>query len=324
MKFDTLVIGAGWSGLTAATHLAAAGQRVCVVEKSRGPGGRSATRRNGKDRYDHGAQYFTARTAAFGRQVQQWRDDGWIEKWTPRLTAIGGDGGHRDPESVQRFVAMPGMNGVCRQLADALDCRFEAWVQALDHDSHWTATLADGDTIDASRLLITAPPAQAAALLGDGHPLSAELSGVEFDPCIALMAAFERPLDTRFDAAFVNESGPLNWLARNSSKPGRTGECWVAHATGEWSRAHLDEDFDALADALAPALCEHLGVDLARLRSRMAHRWRYAQAVEPREAGFLACDEQNLAVAGDWLAGSRVEGAWRSGRKAAEWLAETG
>ncbi|NKI34464.1 NAD(P)-binding protein [Wenzhouxiangella sp. XN79A] len=322
--FDTLVIGAGWAGLTAAARLTEAGQRVQVVEKSRGPGGRSATRRDDKNRFDHGAQYFTARSAAFGRQIQQWRDDGWIEKWTPRLAVLGGDGGHRDTENVQRFVAVPGMNGVCRRLAEGLECRFRSRVERLEFEAHWTAMLEDGEVIEARRVLVTAPPAQAAALLGPTHPLHGELAGTVFHPCITLMAAFERALEPRFDAAFVNDDPTLDWIARNSSKPGRSGECWVAHATAEWSRAHLEEDVESLAAALAPALCARLEVPEASLKSVAAHRWRYAQAAAPRQDGVLVHAEQRLVVAGDWLAGSRVEGAWSSGRKAADWLAGTG
>lgn len=321
---DTLVIGAGWAGLTAATHLVEAGQAVLVVEKSRGPGGRSATRRDEKDRYDHGAQYFTARSAAFGRQIQQWRDDGWIEKWTPRLAVLGGDAGHHDPETVQRFVGLPGMNGVCRRLADALECRYETRIDRVDFDGDWIATLTSGETIEARRLLITAPPAQAAGLLGPDHPLRAALEGVAFDPCITLMAAFDGPLEPRFDAAFVNDDPTLGWIARNSSKPGRSGECWVAHATAKWSREHLDDDFDALAAAMVPALCSRLEVPIERIRRSQAHRWRYSQSVETHDDGLLVLEDQRLAIAGDWLAGSRVEGAWTSGRKAGAWLADLG
>lgn len=318
---DTLVIGAGWSGLTAASRLAAAGQRVLVLEKSRGPGGRSATRRDGKRRFDHGAQYFTARSAAFGRQLQQWRDDGWIEKWTPRLAVLGGDAGHHDPEAVQRFVALPGMNGVCRRLADALDCRFEARVEALTFDGHWTATLADGERVEARRLLLTAPPKQSAALLGADHPLHAALNEVEFDPCFAVMLAFDEALTPRFDAAFINDDPVLSWMARDSSKPDREGECWVAHARGDWSRAHLEESTETLEPTLVDAVCRRIEVAAQSPTRVHVHRWRYSQAVAPREEGVLVQEDQGLAIAGDWLAGSRVEGAWRSGRKAADWLA---
>ena len=321
---DTLVIGAGWAGLTAAARLAGAGQRVLVLEKSRGPGGRSATRRDGKDRYDHGAQYFTARSAPFGRQIQRWRDDGWIEKWTPRLAVLGDADRHHDPETVQRFVAVPGMNGVCRRLAEGLDCRFEARVVTLDFDTRWTATLDDGSTCEARRVLLTAPPAQAAALLGEHHPLHAELADVRFHPGLTLMAAFDSSLEPRFDAAFVNDDPVLTWIARNSSKPGRGGECWVAHATPEWSTDRLEDDFDAVIRAMAPRLCERLEVADSALKSAAAHRWRYAQAVEHHDDGIRVHAGQRLAIAGDWLAGSRIEGAWTSGRKAADWLADIG
>lgn len=48
------VFGAGLSGLAAAGRLAAAGHEVCVLEKSRGLGGRMATRRTEGTVLDHG------------------------------------------------------------------------------------------------------------------------------------------------------------------------------------------------------------------------------------------------------------------------------
>ncbi|NIV45704.1 MAG: NAD(P)-binding protein, partial [Gammaproteobacteria bacterium] len=41
-RYDDIVIGAGVDGLVAATRLGAAGQRVLVVDRAEGPGGRSA------------------------------------------------------------------------------------------------------------------------------------------------------------------------------------------------------------------------------------------------------------------------------------------
>ena len=56
--FNTLVIGAGISGLTMASRLRNMNEKVIILEKSRGVGGRIATRRDGVSTYDHGAQFY--------------------------------------------------------------------------------------------------------------------------------------------------------------------------------------------------------------------------------------------------------------------------
>ncbi|MFM8721078.1 MAG: FAD-dependent oxidoreductase, partial [Chthoniobacterales bacterium] len=74
MIHDTIVIGAGLAGLAAAGRLRKAGQDVLVLEKSRGLGGRAATRRWDGLPVDHGAQFFTARSEDFRDQVARWQE----------------------------------------------------------------------------------------------------------------------------------------------------------------------------------------------------------------------------------------------------------
>ena len=141
-------------------------------------------------------------------------------------------------------------------------------------------------------------------------------------PTWALMAAFESLPDPGFDAAFDNE-GPLSWLACNASKPARSAaSTWVAHATVEWSRNHLEDAADRVTAALYAALCRRL--DCAHLSPAVltAHRWRYAQCRESLRIGCLWQEDQRLAVAGDWAAGNRIEGAWVSGQAAARRIEE--
>lgn len=318
---DVAVIGAGWSGMTAAARLAARGHEVAVVEKSRGPGGRSATRRDGGHAFDHGAQYLTARSEAFRRQVLAWAHSGLLACWRPRLEVFGPrpSAAGRAPDG--RWVGVGGMNAVPRRLAGGVDCRWRWQVCAIERiGGGWRITASDGRVLDARALVLTAPPAQTAGLLGDAHPLHAPVSRVEMQPCWALMLGFDSPPPVDFDAAFVNR-GALSWIARNDDRPGRDGGgAWVAHATAAWSRAHLDDEPGSVAQrlgdeltALVPALGEGLTL-------RLAHRWRFAMARESLAGPILARDDERLVIAGDWCAGQRIEGAWISGVAAARRL----
>ncbi|MEY4932043.1 MAG: hypothetical protein RLZZ403_363, partial [Pseudomonadota bacterium] len=59
------IVGAGLAGLACARVLFGAQYSVTVLEKSRGLGGRIATRRVGRLAFDHGAQYLVVRDAGF-------------------------------------------------------------------------------------------------------------------------------------------------------------------------------------------------------------------------------------------------------------------
>ena len=83
------VVGAGMSGLTAARVLSHQGHDVVVVDKARGPGGRMSTRRIDDLRFDHGAQYFTARDPHFSRHVTAWLNRGLVCAWDARIATIG-------------------------------------------------------------------------------------------------------------------------------------------------------------------------------------------------------------------------------------------
>ena len=82
------IVGAGMSGLSAASILAAEGLDVQIFEKSRGCGGRMATRRSSGFEIDHGAQYFTVREDSFRNAVNDWLDLGIAAPWEGRIAVF--------------------------------------------------------------------------------------------------------------------------------------------------------------------------------------------------------------------------------------------
>jgi renalase len=320
MVHDVLVIGAGLAGLACAERLAGAGQRVLVVDKARGVGGRLATRRGEGVTFDHGAQYFTARDPRFSVTVGEWAERGLVAPWQARIMAFDGHSlSVSGPET--RYVGLPGMNAICKAIAARLDVQCERRVVLLvREDSGWRATDASGAVFTARQLVITAPPAQSAALLAPWPAFQRVAEGVAMAPCWAVMLELSEPLPVDFDGCFVN-AGPLRWVARNSSKPGRPAtETWVLHASAEWTSDHLDaapaEVVQRLCDAMT-ALAPSLGASIKVVTST-AHRWLYSQADAPLREGCFWWHDATLGLAGDWLAGSRVEGAWLSGDGLAE------
>jgi predicted NAD/FAD-dependent oxidoreductase len=321
------VVGAGLAGSTAAQLMADRGLQVDLYDKARGVGGRTATRRaaGGTLSFDHGAQYFTARDLRFRRQVDAWVQQGVVARWNPRLAVLE-DGQSRLKESqTDRFVGRPKMSAMANQLCESLTVQCGVRVgEVYRRKGSWRVFDDTGDELGGyDALVLTAPAPQTAQLLaGVATALLEQVESVFMEPTWAVMLGFDQPLPLDFDAAFVNQ-GPLSWIARNSAKPGRNEpECWVIHSSHDWASERLENSGDAVGEALLAAFEHATGLSPAEHQPtfRSAHRWRYAAARQPLEQGALFDAQLKLAIAGDWVAGSRVEGAFLSGCAAADWL----
>ena len=326
---DIAVIGAGLAGISAARRLASAGHQVEIFEKSRGLGGRLATRRGPYWASDHGAQYFTIRDDRFCAALAPLMADGTVQAWQPRLFAIDGPDITPKATAEPRYVATPGMSGLVRALGRDLTIRLGIHISGLRQNDagRWQLAPSDSRILDQSfdAVVVTAPSCQAAELLDPVPALAERAHATPMSPCWAAILVFAEPVVAPFDAAFVN-GGPLAWVARNNSKPGRPpSETWVLHANVDWSRQHLDDEPALVCGALLAAFRDLPEVDCATdgLRDASAHRWRYAQPVEAIKDGALWDPEARVGAAGDWCAGGRVEGAFLSGLALAERVLET-
>ncbi len=314
------VIGAGIAGLSAARVLDDHGLDVTIFEKSRGVGGRLATRRAASGVFfDHGAQYFTIRDHRFARRVCSWMEMGIVRAWDGKIAAIQNGTVTSEKNSATRYVAVPNMNSLARFLAADLEVQRETMITRAERGNRgWELT-------DSSQrlhgpfdyVIVNCPPPQACELVPAHESISQQLREIEMDPCWAVLVELERPLPCPFDGAFVGDS-PLGWIARDSSKPARPrGETWVMHATPEWSREHLEDHSDDVLAELLDAFSEATGEHICDVANMDAHRWRYAR---PRQALHSPClwdATIQLAACGDWCDSPRVEGAYLSGEAAA-------
>ncbi|KQO05224.1 NAD(P)/FAD-dependent oxidoreductase [Sphingomonas sp. Leaf242] len=298
------IIGAGMAGLSCAHALRGQGHDPVLFDKGRGPGGRMSTRRVdtplGEAAFDHGAQYLTARDPAFVAQVDRWAHGGHVARWSPA-----------GPDA---WVGTPAMNAPIRAMAAECDVRWNTAIAGLCHDGGWR--IGD-ERFDAA--IVAVPAEQVPPLVADHDGALADAARAAVsDPCWTVMAAFDGPVPTACDR--LADIGIIGTAVRNSAKPGRTGpEAWVLQASAGWSRAHLEDEPDMIAQALLAAFADHIGAGSPTIIATSVHRWRYAKTGTSARGAFWNA-EIRLGACGDWLLGPRIEAAWLSGQQLAAFV----
>jgi renalase len=310
------IIGAGMSALSAA-HLLKDHAEITLFEKARGVGGRMSTRRAEPYRFDHGAQYFTARTEAFQTFIHPLIKSGLIHRWNARYVKFERDKiikrkSWNDDEP--RYVGTPGMNNVVKHLAKGFFLHSKTKISSLQRRAGlWNLSDEQGKVYRGYEWVIsTAPSPQTAALLPESFKNHADIRQIEMQPCFSLMLGFSNRLPFEFEAAHVTRSD-VSWIAVNSSKPERPKHCTlVVHSSESYAKMHLDCDRDTVRQHLCSEASLILGLDLNVADFQAVHGWHYANNTSRKPFPAFMDQDLKLAACGDWCQGGRVEGAFVS------------
>ncbi len=348
--FDLAIIGAGISGLTCAQQLQQAGYRVVVLEKSRGAGGRAATRRltGGltATRADHGLRYLEAEGDRFAPWVEGLVDRGILQPWAE--TGYVWQGKPIARSVPPRYVAPNGMNAIGKFLATNLEIWFDRRVQAIAAtETGWHLTLdAPNGSLEwplevrakAAIVAIPAPQAQALLATTTDVPITLldALLGVEYDPCITAIAGYPPARQANL-AAWQAVSCPLDsdllWIGLDSSKrisDSSSQPVFVLHSTAQFAKENLEaEDLKPLGDRLLAQAAEWFYPWMDSPEFVQVHRWRYAFCSRSWPQAYLTGETPwPLVCCGDWCGETRshqpAEAALRSGSAAASWMHQTG
>lgn len=307
------MVGSGVAGLVAAGRLADSGLAVTVVDKGRGVGGRLATRRVGAARLDHGAQFFTVRDGRLARRVEQWLVDGVAREWCR--------GFHQPPDGHPRYVGATGMTDLAKDLARGLEVRLSTRLVGIRRGAGgWLAEAAEGATLEAEAVVLSAPVPQGLALLGPALPPTATdaLREVRYSPTLALLAVLDRPSAVPPPGGVRLEGpGPLSFVADNHAKGISAVPALTVHASDRTSLEGWDLPDAEVITALSRAARPWLG-DQEPAEAQLA-RWRYATpvALHPERCLVAVDGDRPVVFAGDAFGEARVEGAYLSGLAAA-------
>jgi len=320
-----IIVGAGISGLLAASTLRREGWEVTILEKSRGVGGRMATRRVGRGNFDHGAQFFTIRSERFASLVEGWLGAGAAAEWTRGFADARGQ---PNEDGHPRYRGTEGMATIPKYIARGLDVRTdERVVRVDDGDPGWEIVCESGLRVTGEALVLAAPVPQALALASSGSysltdELRRQLEAVSYDPCLALMIVLDGPTPVPEPGGMQIKGEPLDWIGDNRRKGISEARAVTLHAGPKWSRSHFEDEETVVKDRMVSFASELLGTDLAPAVVETAlARWRYSWVTDPYpEACLLASNDPPLLFCGDAFGQPKVEGAALSGLTAADHL----
>ncbi len=323
-----VIVGAGCAGLACARVLFEAGEQPVVLEKSRGVGGRAATRRVDGQPIDHGVIFYHGSHPDFLEALAgvdaATRLDGWPATWV-------GEGKPCLPRAFspleQRIAFTQGITAFPKFLARGLDVRLRTHVRSLvvrEHD--FELHIHDGETIATDALVLALPAAQMRSLI---EPLPASraldsaravLQTLTTDPCLTLIATYppKTPVPD-WDVMYPDDSDILILASHDSRKrPEKKFHAFVLQCSARFSRLHLEDEPSSWVETVLNETGRLVGAWAQRPLLTHAHRWRFGRAnafplSSPMLVGFAG--GQTLGLAGELFNPALgVEAAYLSGK----------
>ena len=310
------IIGAGLAGLTCGTALKGLVKNVRIFEKSVFPGGRVSHMRVGGFEFNHGAQYFTVNNPLFWNIVSAWQTDGIVRPWDGWIVELHNGQIMNSDMATQRFVGVPRMQKVAENLARHCELVTSANIAEIERQpaGGWRLFNERGDYQGAFDIVIIATAAHQVSSLCRSIPaISKPADRVDMTVCWSGMFAFERPLNIPYDAAHVLNS-PLSWISRyQMAEPDTGADCWVLHASPEWSQKYAASFRGRVMHALLDAFWASTDLSPRKPSSSSVHCWKHALPINPISEDSLFVEDDAIGACGDWCTAPRIEGAVLSG-----------
>jgi renalase len=335
------IIGAGIAGLTAGKLLANQGHEVIVLEKSRGFGGRLATRYTGqenKERIDHGTGYLSAKSDTFKTFISELQSKGILSYWDNSLSLCNTDGfyeTHPSKEVSDMFVAPEGMNTIGRYLGRTLDVKLNSQVSGITVVSKggfkkrpWIINFLDTSVLELDALIIATPSIQALGLLHTAQDetviryMNSVVAKVEYESTIAVMAGFGKR-DIPSWKGVICQNDVIKWVSNENSKRAFNELTLVAHTTHDFAKAHKNASDEVVINTVLSEVATFAGPWAKNPEWSLRHFWLYNRCVQPLSMPYLESGDTDapLALIGDYFNGTDAESAYLSGLALAEhWL----
>jgi len=321
------------SGLAAAHALHDAGYTVTLFEKSRGVGGRTATRKHAGFIYDHGAQYIKyGNPDSVSLITERFRAPDLIDISKP-VWIFNAQGHIQEGDPAQnaepKWSYRGGITTLAKLMAAHLSIHLETRITRIQQTpSSWQLFTTDKNMGTYDSLLITIPAGQAVDLLRDSQlssdlqtAITTELLKARYNQLLSIALGYHTRLQVRPYYALVNtdKGHPISWLAWEHEKASERvpagGSMLIVQMAPSYSQLHRDDPSANLVHEVAELTAALIAEKLPAPDFTDVQPWHYALPVQQADANALNAltISHGLAFCGDAFVGGRVHLALEHG-----------
>jgi renalase len=296
-KVDVLVIGAGLSGILFSTLAQKAGKKVVIIEKSKGLGGRLATRRVENIGVDHGIQWINHYP-----EIQS-----HLDEWLKKGLLLKSDNGFYTPQ---------GMTSLAKKLAEDLTIIKGQRAFKISKENQWKIETEEGATFYATSVVITAPLPQAAELLTSTQAIPFAILDIlkdyQYNKTLIGIFLVEHLSD---EIKSFNHEGDQIIVMRDKSL--HPAAILYVLSPEKSKRIYSNSDHECLA--MIESEFQKITSNKLKITHRELKRWRYATPEKALPAVYLE-PRNNLFLIGDSFIYPDIRGAILSAYGLAERL----
>ncbi|NJN74347.1 MAG: NAD(P)-binding protein [Limnothrix sp. RL_2_0] len=319
---DVVVIGAGLAGIHCAQSLSKQGFSVALFDKSRGIGGRLATRRVDNIRLDHGLPSWEILGEHTAKLTKQLLAADMLQPWLVLESDENIPAAWRRGELKTHFMAPDGMTAIAKFLASEITIhRAHHLVELKAESDHWQLLFQNESVVLARTVILAMPYPQIQPLIEEFSPLSKRLDGISYEPSLSLMLGYASlSLDFPWQELRLDNHPIFRKIILDGQKRSPQSATLVVQTHEDFAQSYLDaESLDAATAQIIETLQNTF--DITPPLWSQIHRWRYALPKNILNCPYLALGTSlPLIACGDWCLGNGIEGAIASGIAAAESL----
>ncbi len=313
MSRKVIIIGAGAAGLTCAKRLIENGFEVSIFDKSRGLGGRMASRRIKNGGFNHGASV-----------IPDFRNQKTVPEHLKNLLETAVEKKVLISQG-NAFTPFAGMKTFTSYLSEGIDVQKDSeLISVTPANSGIELQLNNASKMQVNEafLIFAIPQPQLLALLQNHFPeIFILVQPAKMYASVTGLFAFDKKI--LFDHSLLENERIYSFHENSRIGQHFIHDCWTIHSKNSYGKklSHLDKT--KIKDHLFNEFKQLVSINLPQPVYAEGHRWRYGFTKKALDKNFIFHRQNKIGICGDWCRGDNLLDALISGTLLADKISAT-